>query len=67
MDKQKIEFLLKVEAPVTVSDYAYSVADILKAPKWYQPIKRYKFNRSFVKRVNYVMAEYATEVIKQLK
>lgn len=67
MDKQRIEFLLKVDAPIEISSYALSVADILAPPSWLRPIKRYKWRRDFDKRVNFVLAEYVKNIMDEVE
>lgn len=67
MDKQRIEFLLKVDAPMTISSYALTVADILAPPSILHPIKRYKWRRDFDKRVNFVLAEYVREIVEEIE
>ena len=66
MDRARIEFLLKVDAPMEIGTYALSVADILAPPSWLHPIKRYKWRRDFDKRVNFVLAEYAKSIIDHI-
>lgn len=67
MNKDKIRMLVALHPQLVEDEYSQSIIDILTAPRWYHPIKRYKFNKDFGYRIRVVMAEYAQTLIAELK
>lgn len=67
INRHEVELMLLLEVPLQFDSYAVSVAEILKAPKWYEFRKRREFDRTFHKRVHIVLSLYARELVSGLK
>lgn len=66
MNKENIEALLTSNYNFPQDDYRDSVVEILTPPAWYHPIRRYRFFQSFRRRLAFVMAEYAGDLVNAL-
>ena len=66
MDKEKIKLLLTSDYTFPQDDYRDSIVDILTAPAWYHPVARYRFFKTYQRRVALVMAEYAGDLVNAL-
>jgi hypothetical protein len=66
MDAKKIKLMMDPSIIYDRSNYADTVVSILKAPKLYHPIQRYKYFKNFDRLVYAVMAEYASELLSEL-
>lgn len=63
MNKQLIESIVAQKPELPAEPYSEAIVDILTAPKWYHPVKRLKFSRTFPLRVRVVMTEYVKELL----
>lgn len=67
MDREKIEFILRMRPPLTNDAYSHDIADILREPSIFRPIKRARFRKQFVNRVALVLTEHNQTFINNLQ
>lgn len=66
MNKEIIEYYVRVQAPIAPDEYGDSIADILTPPSRLHPIRRHKYLKEQPLRIRLVFGQYAKELVNAL-